>query len=133
MADEALRGYRYDQRFVPLSAERLGDGLADQQFVSSIIPESGIAVPVSKDDAAVLVKRADDPWTPVAAISADHRAAWLARDGSFALGRPMRLYAEDSAHKVNECRSEEHTSELQSLMRISSAVFCLINNKTKMR
>src|SRR3546814_5173531 len=29
---------------------------------------------------------------------------------------------------VNE-RSEEHTSELQSLMRISYAVFCLIKNK----
>src|SRR3546814_1613626 len=36
------------------------------------------------------------------------------------------------------CRSEEHTSELQSLMRISYAVFCLkkktntyINNKTE--
>src|SRR3546814_2482925 len=27
-------------------------------------------------------------------------------------------------------RSEEHTSELQSLMRISYAVFCLINKKT---
>src|SRR3546814_9748166 len=27
------------------------------------------------------------------------------------------------------CRSEEHTSELQSLMRISSAVFCLKKNK----
>src|SRR3546814_3116490 len=26
---------------------------------------------------------------------------------------------------VRQCRSEEHTSELQSLMRISSAVFCL--------
>src|SRR3546814_2278204 len=26
-------------------------------------------------------------------------------------------------------RSEEHTSELQSLMRISYAVFCLTNNK----
>src|SRR3546814_5436577 len=25
----------------------------------------------------------------------------------------------------NDCRSEEHTSELQSLMRISYAVFCL--------
>src|SRR3546814_2618216 len=25
----------------------------------------------------------------------------------------------------NRCRSEEHTSELQSLMRISDAVFCL--------
>src|SRR3546814_7485421 len=28
-----------------------------------------------------------------------------------------------------EQRSEEHTSELQSLMRISSAVFCLQKNK----
>src|SRR3546814_2853855 len=30
-------------------------------------------------------------------------------------------------------RSEEHTSELQSLMRISYAVFCLKKNKTQMR
>src|SRR3546814_1249836 len=29
-----------------------------------------------------------------------------------------------------ESRSEEHTSELQSLMRISYAVFCLIKKKT---
>src|SRR3546814_959364 len=28
------------------------------------------------------------------------------------------------------CRSEEHTSELQSLMRISYAVFCLKKNNT---
>src|SRR3546814_9741819 len=35
--------------------------------------------------------------------------------------------------KVVSSRSEEHTSELQSLMRISYAVFCLKkkNNKTK--
>src|SRR3546814_2356809 len=30
-------------------------------------------------------------------------------------------------------RSEEHTSELQSLMRISYAVFCLKKNKTKQK
>src|SRR3546814_10452288 len=30
-------------------------------------------------------------------------------------------------------RSEEHTSELQSLMRISYAVFCLKKNKTTLR
>src|SRR3546814_8545180 len=30
----------------------------------------------------------------------------------------------------NRCRSEEHTSELQSLMRISYAVFCLKKKKT---
>src|SRR3546814_3306331 len=31
---------------------------------------------------------------------------------------------------VSVARSEEHTSELQSLMRISYAVFCLKKNKT---
>src|SRR3546814_1835700 len=31
----------------------------------------------------------------------------------------------------NRCRSEEHTSELQSLMRISYAVFCLKQKKKK--
>src|SRR3546814_3674739 len=31
-------------------------------------------------------------------------------------------------HEYNECRSEEHTSELQSLMRSSYAVFCLKKN-----
>src|SRR3546814_9824600 len=33
----------------------------------------------------------------------------------------------------NGGRSEEHTSELQSLMRISYAVFCLKKNKKKTR
>src|SRR3546814_5966869 len=33
-------------------------------------------------------------------------------------------------HKESEGRSEEHTSELQSLMRISYAVFCLKKKKT---
>src|SRR3546814_10716826 len=31
----------------------------------------------------------------------------------------------------HHCRSEEHTSELQSLMRISYAVFCLKKKQTK--
>src|SRR3546814_7576020 len=34
----------------------------------------------------------------------------------------------DAAEQLN--RSEEHTSELQSLMRISYAVFCFKKNKT---
>src|SRR3546814_5913814 len=37
--------------------------------------------------------------------------------------RGARLLPVDSEH--NAIRSEEHTSELQSLMRISYAVFCL--------
>src|SRR3546814_4392791 len=41
----------------------------------------------------------------------------------------------DTAHSKSECgcvrsgRSEEHTSELQSLMRISYAVFCLTKKR----
>src|SRR3546814_7034617 len=34
-------------------------------------------------------------------------------------------------HRDRQPRSEEHTSELQSLMRISYAVFCLKKKKTK--
>src|SRR3546814_1646095 len=38
----------------------------------------------------------------------------------------------DLHHRIGEAqRSEEHTSELQSLMRISYAVFCLKKKKTK--
>src|SRR3546814_9463899 len=33
--------------------------------------------------------------------------------------------------RLHSCRSEEHTSELQSLMRISYAVFCLKKKKNK--
>src|SRR3546814_3728163 len=48
--------------------------------------------------------------------------------------RGRLLAAADRAHlpapSVHARRSEEHTSELQSLMRISYAVFCLKKKKT---
>src|SRR3546814_6488920 len=37
---------------------------------------------------------------------------------------------ETIADPCRDCRSEEHTSELQSLMRISYAVFCLKKKNT---
>src|SRR3546814_1974292 len=56
---------------------------------------------------------------------------WRARTG------PKRHCRGKSAYRLNnfpglpDChRSEEHTSELQSLMRISYAVFCLKKKKT---
>src|SRR3546814_9790033 len=39
--------------------------------------------------------------------------------------------APEEAEVADDQRSEEHTSELQSLMRISYAVFCLKKKKTK--
>src|SRR3546814_1844030 len=48
--------------------------------------------------------------------------------------RPARLHQPSTARQgqigVAHVRSEEHTSELQSLMRISYAVFCLKNKIT---
>src|SRR3546814_2776500 len=45
---------------------------------------------------------------------------------------PSRLLsAFPSSVEVRRVRSEEHTSELQSLMRISYAVFCLKKKKTQ--
>src|SRR3546814_5729584 len=44
-------------------------------------------------------------------------------------GRPMLLPLSNIPHSGGD-RSEEHTSELQSLMRISYAVFCLKKKKT---
>src|SRR3546814_8481790 len=56
-------------------------------------------------------------------------------------GKPARKYVElphglfdrpcSSLRRDSGGRSEEHTSELQSLMRISYAVFCLKKNSTK--
>src|SRR3546814_4948687 len=63
-----------------------------------------------------------------ACCGAHHLARELA-----ALGYDVRLMAPQFVKpfvKSNK-RSEEHTSELQSLMRISYAVFCLKKKKTK--
>src|SRR3546814_7820275 len=46
--------------------------------------------------------------------------------GCYSATRRIKTAVRDAEH-----RSEEHTSELQSLMRISSAVFCLKKKKNK--
>src|SRR3546814_9407828 len=81
-------------------------------------------------------ERCEGPPTAVAAGSAG--------EGAFARGPAdedsRQEAADDRAEQGAQCpgdhrdldhRSEEHTSELQSLMRISYAVFCLKKKKTK--
>src|SRR3546814_5684874 len=54
----------------------------------------------------------------------------LGGKGEQLVGRLLRLQAPHRALRGrHQCRSEEHTSELQSLMRISYAVFCLKKKK----
>src|SRR3546814_6050901 len=57
------------------------------------------------------------------------RACRLADSTSGALCRWGRGDVADRADSAGADRSEEHTSELQSLMRISYAVFCLKKKK----
>src|SRR3546814_1253758 len=53
------------------------------------------------------------------------------------LSRPdrcrRRRFRMDRARRARSGRSEEHTSELQSLMRISYAVFCLKKNNNTIK
>src|SRR3546814_1790360 len=56
---------------------------------------------------------------------------YRAQDGEFGLSDPPSGRCVAGLHdRRGRLRSEEHTSELQSLMRISYAVFCL-KKKTK--
>src|SRR3546814_9044234 len=66
----------------------------------------------------------------VCVIRADHAGGPGLPGPARVSGRPTApAVRRDCAHTAT--RSEEHTSELQSLMRISYAVFCLKKNKNK--
>src|SRR3546814_8445929 len=54
-----------------------------------------------------------------------HRCAHLALDAGGVLDAPAEHLESPADAEHRPARSEEHTSELQSLMRISYAVFCL--------
>src|SRR3546814_10480335 len=62
----------------------------------------------------------------------DHRRARHRTAGQHAVLVPQRTAAPRRDH-AGRARSEEHTSELQSLMRTSYAVFCLKKKKKQQR
>src|SRR3546814_5190860 len=66
------------------------------------------------------------PYTTLFRSSQRHRTGRAPGTRTRAPARPARV-----APPVRVRRSEEHTSELQSLMRISYAVFCLKKKKEK--
>src|SRR3546814_9163818 len=59
-----------------------------------------------------------------------HRIDALATGAAIVIDLDRALVAEFDSGIFQPQRSEEHTSELQSLMRISYAVFCLKKKKT---
>src|SRR3546814_7676436 len=101
--------------FVPGHRQKFIDGLPKAE-ADAVILDLEDSVPASEKVAA-------------RALSAS-KIGWLAEHG-----RRVYVRANKSAHLYDyddlmAVRSEEHTSELQSLMRISYAVFCLKKKKT---
>src|SRR3546814_1180197 len=95
------------------AARELSDGL--------FLPRPGDVLPV-RDPRDVVQRR--------------HRPGRTVRPLARRLLRDRRLHHGDPDHRLRRAglrrhRSEEHTSELQSLMRISYAVFCLKKKKKR--
>src|SRR3546814_6792189 len=73
-------------------------------------------------------------FSPIAASGASSRRRRSSDGGGHIMGiLPMCSICTWAGRSVSggESRSEEHTSELQSLMRISYAVFCLKKKRKK--
>src|SRR3546814_2219965 len=74
-----------------------------------------------------VVMQADHRQRSWSCGAADHSAAVCGASGAIRTQAAFGI----CAYRKTSQRSEEHTSELQSLMRISYAVFCLKKKKTK--
>src|SRR3546814_5224586 len=89
------------------------------------VGEPGVVTPAIRNCAG---RRRRDQRVDVGISRRGHQK-WLSVDGDLV---PTHGYPPRLIRKLIECRylrSEEHTSELQSLMRISYAVFCLKKKK----
>src|SRR3546814_4703398 len=94
--------------------------LSAVQVDTSLLPDSScccISRPFAQDSAGALRPQKNDKTAE-------------RKEGPGTWCRAPRIYqpATKPALVMRSLRSEEHTSELQSLMRISYAVFCLTKN-----
>src|SRR3546814_1969773 len=84
-------------------------------------------------DSVLLVNRVAAKWQPGAPFpqaALRDSGGFAGVDGAFRFGGSGVALRALEVQQVG-ARSEEHTSELQSLMRISYAVFCLTKKKYK--
>src|SRR3546814_5093220 len=118
----------------------VAQGASDLRTTLSIVPQPGLAVPVLHREAqgSKDLRQQGKPPNALTAVDLDIGEGKLfvaqAPEVAPVLARPEDCanLAHDSFSLVycgrvfgTKFRSEEHTSELQSLMRISYAVFCL--------
>src|SRR3546814_8597948 len=95
---------------------------------SSDVCSSDLLLPVGRGRRTGLCERSRERWKPRACNSAGRRRGGC-HSGLVRCGREPAWPSLDAREQCR--RSEEHTSELQSLMRISYAVFCLKKQKNR--
>src|SRR3546814_8971801 len=107
-------------------------GTANDFATAAGIPDDAL-------EALELVRTARPRVIDLLRLDAGGHTHWAANLASGGFGTQVTVETHDGlkkilgglAYMVTGMRSEEHTSELQSLMRISYAVFCLKKKKKK--
>src|SRR3546814_1522325 len=102
--------------------DRWPTGLGFEYFYGFNAGDTNQWAPALVENTRTVEPPTGDPTYILDKDLADHAIDWLHVQQSTQPGRPFLMY-------IAPGRSEEHTSELQSLMRISYAVFCLKKNK----
>src|SRR3546814_5468987 len=87
-----------------------------------------VLVAANRVDLAIVRKRAEGLRQPP--LRKGVGGITLVEDRDAALEPLVEQVGVEDRQRLGQERSEEHTSELQSLMRISYAVFCLKKKKT---
>src|SRR3546814_3710103 len=136
-------------RLTALAVQQQGVDASDEAAVAKVALQLDVAfqadqVLLSGQNVASLIRQESvgnlaskvAAYAPVRQALLERQRAFRVAPGLVADGRDMgTVVFPDAPLKVflvaDVQRSEEHTSELQSLMRISYAVFCLKKKKTK--
>src|SRR3546814_1786149 len=107
----------------------VGDEAAQERLAQAADHRQALVGDEVEDRAGKLRRRAggDQHAVAAAAVAMQH----LQRRGQQALADIRGVGVDVAVDQRVHCRSEEHTSELQSLMRISYAVLCLKKKKEK--
>src|SRR3546814_10050422 len=97
--------------------------------VARLVAEQGLARAMQEDHREITIVCCDlRGFTPYAAARSSSQVLQVLREYYDAVGDVVSRYGATIKDFAGDGRSEEHTSELQSLMCISYSVFCLQKN-----
>src|SRR3546814_10619281 len=118
---------------IVITAPSLAEGAAYVESVLGVASQPG-GEHTRMGTHNMVLRLGDDVYLEVIAINPKalplDRPRWFELDGSPSRSPRLATWVARANNIYDACaRSEEHTSELQSLMRISYDVFCLKKNK----